>query len=211
MAFKKKKSDGAKTDTFKEVLRGKKVPVLTLDQKWYRLFRGNDRKSLKNEEQALNDLLKEQGKLNTDSRDIRLLKKKLLNELTPGAGEENLDPKKVEEHKRLIEDCNSKLDSYKEKLLDMPEKIDEANFELMLLTMDNCYSILKDNSDDISEIEKWVKETRVLLKKKLIEKQEKEQINHEIYSYMHDIFGAEVLDIFDLKYDPEEKHPHLPK
>ncbi|MCR5256157.1 MAG: hypothetical protein K6D96_09570 [Acetatifactor sp.] len=211
MAFRKKKSDGLKSEEFKEALLGKKVPVLTLDQKWYRLFRGNDRKSLKAEEQTLNDLLKEQGRLNTESRDIRLLKKKLLNELTPMAGEESTDPKKIEDHKRLIDDCNKKLDDFKEKLLDMPEKIDEANFDLMLKTMDNCYSFLKDNSEDISEIEKWVKQTRVELKKKLIEKQEKEQINHEIYSYMHDIFGAEVLNIFDLKYNPEEKHPHLPK
>jgi hypothetical protein len=29
--------------------------------------------------------------------------------------------------------------------------------------------------------------------------------NQEIYSYMHDIFGAEVIEIFDLKYKEENK------
>ena len=26
--------------------------------------------------------------------------------------------------------------------------------------------------------------------------------NRQIYSYMHDLFGAEVIDLFDMQYDP---------
>ena len=29
-------------------------------------------------------------------------------------------------------------------------------------------------------------------------------MNQELYSYMHDIFGPDVIDIFDMKYDPKE-------
>ena len=29
-------------------------------------------------------------------------------------------------------------------------------------------------------------------------------MNHQLYSYMHDIFGADVIEIFDMKYDPVE-------
>ena len=43
------------------------------------------------------------------------------------------------------------------------------------------------------------------LKKRLIEKQQMEQQNQEIYNYMHDIFGAEVVNLFDMKYNPEQK------
>ena len=48
---------------------------------------------------------------------------------------------------------------------------------------------------------------RIELKKNLVRKQEKELKNHALYSYMHDIFGAEVIEIFDMKYNPEEKFP----
>lgn len=48
------------------------------------------------------------------------------------------------------------------------------------------------------------------LKKKLVRKQEMEQRNHAIYSYMHDVFGAEVIDIFDLQYNPDEQPPTAP-
>ena len=34
----------------------------------------------------------------------------------------------------------------------------------------------------------------------MIRKAEMEDMNHELYSYMHDIFGAEVINIFDMKY-----------
>ena len=27
---------------------------------------------------------------------------------------------------------------------------------------------------------------------------------------MHDVFGAEVLNLFDMKYNPEEQHPVAP-
>ena len=29
---------------------------------------------------------------------------------------------------------------------------------------------------------------------------------NKLYSYMHDIFGAEVIELFDMEYDPQEKH-----
>ena len=38
----------------------------------------------------------------------------------------------------------------------------------------------------------------------MVRKQEKEMMNHQLYSYMHDIFGADVIEIFDMKYDPVE-------
>ena len=48
-------------------------------------------------------------------------------------------------------------------------------------------------------------EVRVELKKKLVRKQEMERHNHAIYSYMHDVFGAEVVDIFDMHHNLEQE------
>ena len=69
---------------------------------------------------------------------------------------------------------------------------------------------MQENTENIENIAKWVAEIRVELKKRLIKKQELEQKNHEIYSYMHDVFGAEVVNLFDMKYNPEEQHPVMP-
>lgn len=196
---------------FKNALVGKHLPVLTLDNKWYRLLNKTGSVPLKETEDALNQLLKRQGKLNTESKDIRSLKKKLMKEIVPMVDEADQQGKnsklnqQIEEHKRLIEECNEKLEAYEDELKDIPREIERLNIQLMMFTMQCCYDIMKDNDKQIQETAEWINGIRIELKKRLVEKQQMEQQNQEIYSYMHDIFGADVVDLFDMKYNPEQK------
>ena len=204
-------TDKTKKEAFQNALLGKHLPVLTLDNKWYRLLNKTGSVPLKETEVALNQLLKRQGKLNTESKDIRNLKKKLVNEIVPMVdeaeqqGENSKINKQIEEHKRLIEECNEKLEAYEDELKDIQREIEKLNLQLMMFTMECCYDIMKDNDKQIQETADWVSAVRVELKKRLIEKQQMEQQNQEIYNYMHDIFGAEVVNLFDMKYHPEQK------
>lgn len=202
-----RKGTKEKDVAFNNALQGKKIPVLTLDNKWYRLLNEIGKQTVKEQETQLNNLLKRQGKLNTETKDIKRLKKKLMNEIMPMVDEAEQKPsksldKKIQEHKRLIEECNEKLESYQEELREIPYEIEKINKLLMLLTMDYCYDAMQDNTDEIQKITDWVTEVRIELKKQLIRKQEMEQKNQEIYSYMHDIFGADVVNLFDMKYNP---------
>lgn len=197
---------------FSEALQGKRIPILTLDNKWYRLLDEEARKKVSGTEAKLNELLKRQGKLNTETKDIKKLKKKLMGEIVPMADqiEQSGDPglsKKLEQHKRMVEECNERLEEYQDELMELPREIERLNHGLMLATMDCCYTTMQENTEGIEEISKWVKDIRVELKKQLVRKQEMEQQNHAIYSYMHDVFGAEVLELFDMTYNPEEQHP----
>ena len=119
--------------------------------------------------------------------------------------------KKIDQHKRLIEECNEKLDAYQDELKELPIEINRVNRQLMLLTMECCYRTMHQNNSEIQAIEDWVIEVRIELKKRLVEKQEMEQKNQQIYSYMHDVFGAEVLNLFDMTYNPEKKRSKPPK
>ena len=131
---------------FKSALTGKHLPVLTLDNKWYRLLNKTGSVPLKETEDALNQLLKRQGKLNTESKDIRNLKKKLMKEIVPMVdeaeqqGENSKLNKQIEDHKRLIEECNEKLEAYEDELKDIPREIERINLQLMMFTMD-CWII----------------------------------------------------------------------
>lgn len=205
-----------KKDSFSQALKGKKIPILTLDNKWYRLLDELGRNDVKESEEQLNQLLKRQGRVNTETKDIKRLKKKLMNEIVPMVDEASQTndaqlEKKIEDHKRLIEECNEKLDGYQDEILDLPREIEKINFDLMVETMECCYRTMQSNTAEIEETEEWLTRIRVELKKRLIEKQEMEQKNHEIYSYMHDIFGSDVLNLFDMKYNPETKHPQVPE
>ena len=203
----------AKTDdTFKQALIGRKIPILTLDNKWHKLFTQAEYSSeIKHTEKELNELLKRQGKVNTESKEIKKLKKKLMDEVVLLADEMGEHPTKKQDkdmadHKRLINECNEKMDAYEEEMVELPRQISQLNNKLMLITIEVCYKKLQENTKELEEIEAWIGEIRRELKKKVVRKQEKEAMNHRLYSYMHDIFGADVIELFDMKYNPEEKY-----
>ncbi len=201
-----------KREEFKSSLVGKNVPVLTLDNKWYRLLDRVGKENVKELEDQLNALLKRQGKMNTETKDIKRIKKTLMDEMVVLADEfrntgDDATGKKLEEKKRLVNECNEKLEQYADELIDVPHQIEQINRELMIATMEQCYETMQENTDRIREISDWVDKIRVELKKNLIRKQALEAKNHQIYSYMHDLFGAEVVNLFDMRYNPEEQHP----
>lgn len=199
---------GDKLKLYEEALAGKKVPVLTLDNKWYKLFKDlAELPGLQEQEKRLNDLIKRQGQLNVDSKNIKKLKRKLMDEIVPMVneleqGRNKALEKKLDEHKRLIEECNEKLEAYQDELMELPGQIEQINHVLMLSTMEYCYESMRENTQQIAEIAQWVKYIRIELKKNLVRKQEMEYQNRQIYSYMHDLFGADVIDLFDMQYDP---------
>lgn len=200
-----------KDEIYSPALKEKKIPILTLDNKWHRLFtQTNPNKSILRLEEELNELLKKQGKATTESKDIKRLKKKLMQEIVENAegtaeGNDEKALKKTEDNKRLINECNERLEMYEDQLIELPREIDRINRELMLQTMEICYDTMKKNEAEVEETARWVAEIRIELKKRLIRKQEMEQMNQDLYAYMHDIFGAEVINIFDMKY--EKEHP----
>ncbi|MBQ9140496.1 MAG: hypothetical protein IJX63_01710, partial [Lachnospiraceae bacterium] len=119
--------------------------------------------------------------------------------------------KKLDDNKRLIEECNQELENYEDDLLEIPRQLEAANRELMLATMEYCYESMQSNTENIVEIAKWVADIREELKANLVKKQEMELYNKQMYSYMHDIFGANVIELFDMKYNPLEQAPKKPE
>ena len=199
-----------KTNQFVEALQGKQIPILILDNKWHQLFtRVEKSKSLATKEAQMNELLKRQGKLNQDLKEIKKLKNRMMQEIIPLSEELRVNEnektvKKLDEKKRLIEECNEKTDAYADELIELPRQIDQLNHSMMLETMELCYSKIGRNQKDIAEIAKWIAMVRVELKKNIVRKQEREESNQELYHYMHDVFGADVIELFDMQYKPGE-------
>lgn len=190
---------------FRVFLQNKKISVCVLDQKWHRLF------ALKGKpdhvtacEQELNELLKKQGQLNNEIRELKKLKAKLMGNIVEnmeGTHQENvgrISSKKLDEDKRLIDEINAKLEEHEDELLGLPREIDRTNKELMLMTVEYCYGNLRVNLEEIKEITDWITQVRIDLKKNIIKKQNREINSRQIYAYMHDLFGADMMDVFDL-------------
>ncbi len=194
--------------SFERALESAKIPILVLDQKWHRLFAISGKPDeVKAVEAELNELLQRQGKLNTDLKGLKKVKADLMQSIVDhmDAKDENKTTpegqKKAETDKRLMDELNEKMDAYEDELLDLPKLIQEKNHELMMLTMTFSYDKLRTNESDIQSISEWIQKIRVELKRNIIRKQNREINNKEIYSYMHDIFGKDVITLFDVHYE----------
>ena len=195
-------------EDFKKALIGKKVPLLVVDQKWHRLFAIHGKTDqIREIETQLDRYLAEQGQCNNDLEDLKKLKSKLMSNIV-----QNMDgtteiadsvsrQKKLDDDKRMIDEINEKVENLEDRLLELPKLINETNESLMLMSMDYFSEKIITNREESKEIEEWISGIRIELKKNIIKKQNRDINNREIYAYLHDIFGAEVLDLFDIQYD----------
>ena len=167
---------------FEAALKGKKVPLLVLDQKWHRLFAIHGKTDeISATEKELDELLKLQGKYNNELKNLKKLKSKIMSNIVANMGDDGDENR--DKDKQLI------------------DNIKAVNDRLMLLSMDYFSEKIEKNKLESKEIDDWIANIRVELKKNVIRKQNRDINNREIYSYLHDIFGAEVLDLFDIEYD----------
>ena len=202
-----------KEDAYMSALEGKSIPILTLDNKWHQLFTQTDMTpEIEELADELNSLVEKDGKLRSENKDIKRLKKKLLSEIVPLRDKANKTPspaieKEISERTRLINECNDRLAGREEELLNLSREIYDVDYKLMIETMKVCYERLHENTAEIKGLDEWISRVRIELKKNIIRLQESEMENYNLYSYMHQIFGPEVVDIFDMKYDPNRRHP----
>ena len=205
----------AKDDkVYMSALEGKSIPILTLDDKWHQLLTQTEMTpEIESLAEELNTLVDRDAKIRTETKKIKKLKKTLLSEIVPLRDKANkmgnapAIEKEISERTRLINECNEKLAGSEDELLDLSRQIYDVDYKLMVETMNVCYERLHENTDYIKGLDEWISKVRVELKKNVIRLQEAEMENYNLYSYMHQIFGPEVIEIFDMKYDPDHRHP----
>ncbi len=150
-------------------------------------------------EKELDELLKLQGKYNNELKNLKKLKSKIMSNIVANMGDDG--DEKRDKDKQLIDEINEKADNIEGELIEIQKNIKAVNDRLMLLSMDYFSEKIEKNKLESKEIDDWIANIRVELKKNVIRKQNRDINNREIYSYLHDIFGAEVLDLFDIEYD----------
>ena len=117
--------------------------------------------------------------------------------------EEEQESVRLREDRRLISEINVKLRQAYADLEELPKELDAVNEALMVESMEYCYEKMRANEIESEAIRKWLEKTREEVKQKAARRQTVQDKNREIYSYMHDIFGADIIDIFDLTYEKE--------
>ncbi len=206
MARRKNKQNEEMDFYFLQALQDKRVPLLTLDARWHELFPDHRKTgAIKSLEKRLNKLIQKQGQTNNDIKEYQKAKKILMDNVVANMtdGHETDSPiraVKQEKNQKLINDLNQKLQEAAELEEELPMMIDQANKELLIECMRVCYEELMENTEEIEEIDAWIQEAREALKNQILKKQDMEMRNTQMYKYMHNLLGAQVVEIFDREH-----------
>jgi len=198
-----------KNSKIEGIVRNRKLPILTLDSRWHDIFPEDEKTSvIKELERKLNELLRKQGKLVNEVKELKQLKKKLMDDIVANMDIDHspigkAKEKKLEKNKQYILEINEKIDKEMEELAELPYQIKEVNEELLIECFTICYNRIQKQMDKIKEVSDWIEKTRMELKEKILLKQDLETQNAMIYTYMHDLLGAELMESLDRKHFPE--------
>lgn len=177
------------------------IPILTLDERYNVVMQDKDKTPrIRKLEAKVNSILKKQGKITNDLKDLRQLKKKLMQKVVDNMDGDMKDKayqSNMSKVQRLIQESKEKIENLEDSQLEIPRELRDANMELLMEFIQLNYGRLNTNREDIEILDKWIAETRVELKKRLLIKQEKELKNNDIYAYMHDLLGPELIEMFD--------------
>lgn len=203
MRNKKKRKEEEEEHIYMQALQNKKIPLLVLDPQWHELFPEYRKTSeIKKREKRLNSLIQEQGQASNDIKEYDKAKKAIMDNIVHNMTDGNepdsfLKIRKQEKNQKLMADLNDKISEAEDAQKRLPNEIQTANKELLIEAMKVCYEELTANSEQIRELDEWIKEARNILKEKILEKQDMEMRNDQMYKYMHNLLGAHTVEIFD--------------
>ncbi len=183
----------------REALKGKKVPILVLDRRWHTLFpKGEKPADIKSLEDEVNDLLKRQGFLVNDLKDLKVAKKKLMKGIVARMGEKESDrERKAKNQERLLLETKERIRIESDELTGLPRKIQQANEKLLMLGAVYCFDRLATGDEQLSQLNQDITKLRELLNEKTSEKEELEESMDSAYALMHGLLGHDVMNLYD--------------
>jgi len=179
------------------VMKQRHIPIVTLDEKWLAIF-PDDKQSVKQRGlvKKINSLLARQSGLGQEIKSLKVRKTKVM-QLVVDNMEKNNNEAVMQKLQDEIKSINIKIEDDEEELTTIGPEIERVNEELVLESMSICYTKVDANAKRIKSLASDIETMRKLLKEKIIENQELVEENDRMYTYMHDLLGAQVIDEFD--------------
>lgn len=120
-----------------------------------------------------------------------------------GNANDGSDPnalKTMEKNRKYIEQINTKMDKIEERLTVLPEKISEANRDLVTATMSQFYHTMLEDKQAAKKLDEKVHTLKEEIKETIIRRDEKNEEYQKLYGYMHDVVGSDVISQYDAYY-----------
>lgn len=172
------------------------IPVLILDSRWHEFFPpGEKPESIVQLETELEKLLKEQGKLVNECKEMKRAKKKLMDGIVANMG--NSSQKVSKQSQKLIVQMNERIEAGTNRIMELPSLIREANERLLVEGVKIFYHHMRETEITLTELKREIENLHILLEEKEQKKETMENQRNGIYTYMHDLLGPEIVELFD--------------
>jgi len=184
-------------------LKKNDITILTLDERWNKLFQVIPVSTgVKKHQDLLNRLLAQEAGLYQEKNNIEPEKKKLINtimSLTPEAFDKNNEDAKLklQESKQKIEVLNKRAAELEEELFVKKEEIRNANFRLLEETVRHVYSVMLKSRKKELQIEKEIDSLKKRLKELQTQRQSISTDWTDVYAFFHTLLGGEELTKLD--------------
>lgn len=187
-----------------------KMPIITLDHSWHQLIKEIKTPEIERLEKKLNDLLKEQGKLNTDYVEYTKLKKEMLDKIL-ALTHEAFDLKsedaseKIQDQQKMIFKINEKLATTEPRLDIVKAEIQETNSTLVDESVNVCYEHINKYRGLSHTLDDEIQAIRTILMKKTEEKKLSDKKSEQLYQYLHQLVGPQFIEKLDnIYWEPSE-------
>lgn len=200
----RKKEELPEDIEIRRIVKSSRVPILILDNQWHELFPDYKKTAkIRELEKQINELLKRQGKITEERKEMKKLKQRLMGEIISNISEDagetgRFKQKKQEKSQKLILEINEKLQESEEELDSIPGRIERTNQELLVESLRIWHNELEENTQQIEMIDAWITDAREKLKENILRKQDMEDRNDAMYSYMHNLLGAKLMEQIDV-------------
>ncbi len=192
-------------------LKRNDIVILTLDERWNKLFKLIPISAeVKRQQDALNKLLGKEAALYQEQKNIEPEKIKYMNRIMTLTGEafekNNEEAKKaLAESKEKIETLNQRSQEIENEIYQMKDRIRDANFKLLEETVHYVYGVIANSREKQKRLDREMEKAKKRLKELQAERQKLSTDWTDIYSFFHTLLGSDELTKLDqLFLKPEE-------
>lgn len=195
----RKQQDNSFEIAVRKALKGREIPILVLDTRWHRLFpQGEKPADIEALEERLNELLKKQGRLVNEIKDLKKAKKKLMDSIVAGMeGSSERDNRKKENQQRLLLETKDRIQQDSDELMEIPYDIKDTNEKLMIIGAKYCFERLSNGDQMIQELTDEIRALQAELTDKKEFRENLEESMDSAYSLMHGLLGHDIMNLFD--------------
>lgn len=190
----------------RKLLKKNNIHLLILDERWNGLFKDTDKTvEILECEKKIRELLKKEASLTSELKELAHRKKVCMDtiiQLTSDVFDKNDEQakEKMQSCEKEIKYINKRVKEIEEELEVSPDRLKDANLELLEHTVNTVYFKMRNNQKRYKQLEKLIEETSQKLKEYTEEMETLRQDDTDVYSYFHDLLGGEELEKLDKEY-----------